>query len=110
MRDALAALLTSTVMAEDGGRVLVGSFPSVSALRELKYCGPLEPVQASALKRVLFARCGALGGKKLVKIVGVFTYIHIYVGRFVRSYLPPRRTPKNKWAKKKGKNKTKMTL
>ena len=56
VRDVLAALLTSTVMGEDGGRVLMPSFPSVSALRELKYCGPLEPLQASALGRVLVAR------------------------------------------------------
>lgn len=57
VRDVLTALLTSTVMAEDGGRVLMPTFPSVSALRELKYCGPLEPRQVSALKRVLFSRC-----------------------------------------------------
>ncbi|CAN0537717.1 unnamed protein product, partial [Ectocarpus sp. 8 AP-2014] len=37
LRDALAALLTSTVMGEDGGRVLAPSFPSISALCELKY-------------------------------------------------------------------------
>lgn len=67
MRDVLAALLTSTVMAEDGGRVLVPSFPSVSALRELKYCGPVESPQASALGRVLFARYAQ---SKAVKISG----------------------------------------
>ena len=57
MRDVLAALLTSTVMTEDGGRVLVPTFPTISALQELKYCGPVEPLQASVLQRVLLARC-----------------------------------------------------
>lgn len=56
VRDVLAALLTSTVMTEDGRRVLMPSFPSVSALRELKYCAPLGPLQASALERALLAR------------------------------------------------------
>eukprot|EP00752_Nemacystus_decipiens_P010946 g9728.t1 len=60
VRNVLEALLTSTVMTEDGRRVLTPSFPSMSALRELKYCGPLEPRQASALERVLFARPGVL--------------------------------------------------
>lgn len=56
MRDVLTALLTSTVMTEDGRRVLAPTFPSISALRELKYCGPVEPLQASVFERVLFAR------------------------------------------------------
>lgn len=56
MRDVLSALFTSTVMGEDGGRVLAPTFPSISALRELKYTGSVGPVQASALGRVLIAR------------------------------------------------------
>lgn len=59
MRDVLTSLLTSTVMIEDGRRVLAPTFPSISALRELKYCGPVKPLQASVLERVLFARYGA---------------------------------------------------
>ncbi|CAM9272213.1 unnamed protein product [Pylaiella littoralis] len=60
MRDVLSALFTSTVMGEDGGRVLAPTFPSISALRELKYTGSVGPVQASALGRVLIARPGVL--------------------------------------------------
>lgn len=56
-RDLLAALLTSTVMAEDGGRILAPSFPSISALHELKYCGPLDVSYASAVGRAISARC-----------------------------------------------------
>lgn len=56
VRDALASLLTSTVMGEDGDRVLTPTVPSISALRELKYAGPMEPPQTSALGSVLFAR------------------------------------------------------
>ncbi|CAB1098546.1 unnamed protein product [Ectocarpus sp. CCAP 1310/34] len=56
LRDALAALLTSTVMGEDGGRVLAPSFPSISAMCELKYSEPIGPRQASAVERVILAR------------------------------------------------------
>lgn len=57
LRDALAALLTSTVMDEDGGRVLAPTFPSISALCELKYSEPIGPPQASAVERVILVRC-----------------------------------------------------
>ncbi|CAN0386098.1 unnamed protein product, partial [Ectocarpus fasciculatus] len=60
LRDALAALLTSTVMDEDGGRVLAPSFPSISALCELKYSEPIGPPRASAVERVILARPGVL--------------------------------------------------
>ncbi|CAN0514056.1 unnamed protein product [Ectocarpus sp. 12 AP-2014] len=60
LRDALAALLTSTVMDEDGGRVLAPSFPSISAMCELKYSEPIGPPQASAVERAILARPGVL--------------------------------------------------
>ncbi|CAM9557268.1 unnamed protein product [Ectocarpus sp. 13 AM-2016] len=60
LRDALAALLTSTVMGEDGGRVLAPSFPSISAMCELKYSEPIGPTQASAVERAILARPGVL--------------------------------------------------
>ncbi|CAN0099136.1 unnamed protein product [Ectocarpus sp. 4 AP-2014] len=70
LRDALAALLTSTVMGEDGRRVLAPSFPSISALCELKYSEPIGPPQASAVERAILARPGillrlSLAGKRI---------------------------------------------
>ncbi|CAN0316018.1 unnamed protein product [Ectocarpus sp. 12 AP-2014] len=60
LRDALAALLTSTLMGQDGGRVLAPSFPSISAMCELKYSEPIGPPQASAVERAILARPGVL--------------------------------------------------
>ena len=58
MKNVLARLLGSTVLEEKNGeRVAATSFPCVSALRQLKYCGPVGPTEALALGRVLVARC-----------------------------------------------------
>ena len=57
MKNVLASLLGSTVIAKNGERVLATSFPCVSALRQLKYCGPVGASEALALARVLVARC-----------------------------------------------------
>lgn len=54
--DVLKALLTSTVVTADGSRVLAPTFPGISAQHELKYCGPMEAPQASALSRAISMR------------------------------------------------------
>lgn len=56
VKNVLASLLSSTVMLKDGERALAASFPCVSALRQLKYCGPVGATEAFALGRVLVAR------------------------------------------------------
>ena len=56
MKKVLATLLGSTVIAAGGERVLAASFPCISALLQLKYCGPVGPTDALALGRVLAAR------------------------------------------------------
>ncbi|CAM9166284.1 unnamed protein product, partial [Sphacelaria rigidula] len=68
--DVLIALLTSTIVAADGTRVLAPTFPAICSHHEFKYCGPMGAPQASAISVVVHERRGVLlhlnlAGKRL---------------------------------------------